>query len=837
MGDINNRITNKLTTGYNGFPPQKLKRSEKTEAWGKACVEAIYHYIGNWRDVNGNNRFASKELNYKLINGDLNLDDIKYVTDPLGMSEELGDQPARMQNFAKIYPKINYLVSKEYDSPFNFKVFAVAGGGFNSKNEYKKQQIVNNILAMVQNNMAQMGMIDPNEATKGHIPIPELDKYMNYTYTDIREQFLNTLLKDLYQREQLQMKFNKAFFHANAVAEEILHIGIVNGMPKVRCVNPRYFDYIKTVDLENIEDSQACIEITYMQIGDILDEFREYLSDDEIDRLETQYATRGGLWGRMELDLGVVSRTNRTNTMDSFEAGMPVIRTTWKSMRMIQFLKYIDSETGETHETTIEDETWKVPIELKPYIVEHTKEWIVDIWEGVKINITDPIYPYVRPVVNQVNGKLPYVGSIYNNLNSEPHSTVDFLKPYQYAINIYMYRLELEVAKADGKKVLIDMAQIPKSQGMGMKEWMYYMKNMGVIFINSAEEGLDSMGNTVSKFNQMSAVDLTISNNMVQYLNIVAKLEEMMDEIVGISRQSQGDIAASETATGVNRAITQTTVITRPLFIKHNDVKRRVLEYLIETTKLCMLEGTYKVSYMDDMMKNFLEIDGELLNDTDYGLFVTDSIKEQEAFETLKRAAEISANNGLIELRDLAHIFRNGSFSEVDQYLKQRSDEKQQIDNDRFKEEQANIKAQTDLANQKYQDELTLEYNKLDREDNNKQLDRENKLQVEELKAMGFAKETDINNNGIPDVAEQTRLALETSQQAYDQASNIMEHKRKDNEVKAKQDVENRKIELEKQKLNQTKQIELEKLKVARENMVNDAKVANINKQGRNKTK
>lgn len=832
---INKGNTTSLTNNSSyGFPAQRIKSSKKTDDWAIACIEAIYHKIGAWRNGNNKSSFQAKELNYKLINGYISLDDIKYVTDPLGMSEELGDQPARIQNYAKVYPKINYLISKEYDSPFNFKVYAVAGGGFNAKNEYKKQQIVNNIHSIIQQQMIELGMLDPSQAVDGQIPLPELDKYMQYSYQDLREQFLNTLLKDIYQKQQLQMKFNKGFFHANAVAEEIYNVSIVNGLPNVRCVNPRYFDYLKTVDLENIEDSNACVEITYMQIGNILDEFREYLTDEEIDRLESQYGSSGSLWGRLENELGIIP--NHKDIPDSRESGIAVVRTTWKSMKLIQFIKYLD-ENGEIQETTIDDDTWKVPQELEPYIIEYNKEWITDVWEGVKINIADPIYPYARPVANQVDGKLPYVGSIYNNINSEAKSTVDFLKPYQYAINIYMYRMELEVAKADGKKLLIDMAQIPKSQGIGLKEWFYYMKNMGVVLINSAEEGLDQMGNTVSKFNQMSAVDLTISNNIVQYINIIDKLEAMMDEIVGISRQAQGDIAASETATGVNRAITQTTVITRPLFIKHNDVKRRVIELLLETCKLCMLEGSYKVAYMDDMMKNFLEIDGELLNDTEYGLYVTDSVKETESFEILKQAAQVAANNGLIELRDLAHIFKNNSFAEVDNYLKQRSMEKAQLEQDQFNREQEQIQAQRESEEKRYQDQMTLEYNKLDREDINKQLDREANLQKAQISAMGFGEDQDINSNGIPDIAEQTRLALEASSLAFDQTNKILESKRKETELKSKQQVEQSKLNLEREKLAQEKELKKEEFKLTKENMKNDITVAKINKANRPKPK
>lgn len=818
-------------TNYQGkigyFPPQKVKKSEKNDAWGIACINAIASYLLS-NNENGKSSLYDKELNYKLVNGYIDLNDVKHVTDPFNVSEELGGQPAKLQNYNKIYPKINYLTSKEYDAPFNFKIFSIAGGGFNSRNEFKKQQIVNNIHSIVQNKMIELGMLDPSEAIDGHIPLPELDKYMKYSYVDIREKFLNTLLKDIYQKEQLQLKFNQGFFDANVVAQEVYNITIVNGLPKFRKVNPRYFEFIKTVDLTNIEDSQACVEISYMDIGSIIDEFGEYLNEEEIERLENNLISRGDIWGRVNLELGLLSDNNHNNQ----KKGIPVIRTSWKSLKMIHFIKYLD-ENGEIQETIIDDDTWSIPKDLKSYVLEHRKEWIVDIFEGVRIDVNKPIYVYVRPVKNQIEGKLPYVGTLYNNVNSEAKSTVDFLKPYQYMIDIILYRLELELAKADGKKVMIDVAMLPKSQGIGMKEFMYYAKNMGYLFINSAEEGLDVMGQHVNRFNQMTSFDLTLSNTIGQYINIIDKFESMMDEIVGISRQSQGEIAASETATGVNRAITQTTVITRPLFIKHNDTKRRAMDYLLQTAKLCMIEGKYKVSFMDDIMKEFLEIDGELLNDSEYSLYLTDSTKENESFEALKNAAQLAVNNGEAELKDLAYLLRNNSMSEVYNYLNERSEQKAKVEQSRFEQEQQQIQAQIELDKSKFEKELQFKYDELENNSIEAQLDRESKLQEASIKAMSFSENQDINNNGIPDIAEQTRLSLEASKQAFEQSNKLVESKRKDNEVKSKYDLEKSKLTLERERLKQEKELKQEELKVQRENMKNDEKIEKLRAKNR----
>jgi hypothetical protein len=87
----------------------------------------------------------------------------------------------------------------------------------------------------------------------------------------------------------------------------------------------------------------------------------------------------------------------------------------------------------------------------------------------------------------------------------------------------------------------------------------------------------------------------------------------------------------------------------------------------------------------------------------------------------------------------------------------------------------------------------------------NKELDRANKIEVETLKALGYAQETDINQNQVPDVIEQGKLALETNKHYTEalmkekqlaQASDIKnkELSLKDKELKLKERIEQLKI-------------------------------------------
>ena len=84
-----------------------------------------------------------------------------------------------------------------------------------------------------------------------------------------------------------------------------------------------------------------------------------------------------------------------------------------------------------------------------------------------------------------------------------------------------MYRLELAIARAKGKGRIFDIAQIPRSHGMDIEKWLYYLDIMGIAWINSMEEG--KRGER-TKFNEFKEFDMTISNTIKQYIFILDKI-------------------------------------------------------------------------------------------------------------------------------------------------------------------------------------------------------------------------------------------------------------------------------------------------------------------------
>lgn len=804
-------------SGLFGMPKQKVSLSEKDEKWRRDCVDGIIGMSGQMM-FNGRSNQWHKQVNYDLVNGIFDEEDMKYVTDPYGIGEKLGNQPARMTCYPIIPSKLNLLDGEELKRPFNFRVICTGGEGSSIRNE-KKMKL---LLDFYKNKLYTELGIKPEDVQNPQFQNPQqLVQWFDQTYEDMREQMSNKLLRYLTFAEDLKSKFNKGFKHAKICAEEIYYISQIGGKPSVRVVNPLYFDFDRNPEIEFIEDSNWAKEERYMSVPQIADEFGKFLTDKQIDALEQGNFGFGGFSNQSAIASATMTfmpqdtSRNKTVTRDR-QFGIPVITVVWQSLRQIGFLTYTD-ETG-TKQTVMVDDDFKMSPELKKLKAVLEWEWKSETWKGTRIG-TD-IYVDVAPLANQVDGKLPYVGAIYNNLNSIATSLVDFMKPHQYLYNIVWYRLELELAKAKGKKFVMDLAQLPKSQGWDVDQWMYYFDNVGVAWINSLEEGGEGMQNQVAKFNQFQSIDMTLSQSVQQYMNILNKLEDMIGDLVGVTRQREGQSSSSETVGGVERSIVQSSMITEPLFYKHNQVKQRVYTQLLETAKLAYANGG-NIDFLDnDFLRTVLTIDGEIFNDSQYGIFITDSQMEQNTFDKLQALAQQALQTGAITMSELITVFKSQSLSEVENVVKKGEARREQIAQQQS--EQANQGA---MQVQQAKDAAQANQNAWQADQNDK--DRAAKLEEATIKALGFSKDTDANTDGVPDVIAQEELALKRQELVSKQANEQIKNNDKASADARKDQLASKKLDLDDRRMKQEdEQFNREQAQQDKKNAQDNAKAA-----------
>jgi hypothetical protein len=164
--------------------------------------------------------------------------------------------------------------------------------------------------------------------------------------------------------------------------------------------------------------------------------------------------------------------------------------------------------------------------------------------------------------------------------------------------------------------------------------WLHYLSSVGVNFINPYEEGWNIAGREGGKpatFNQITSLDLTMSNVIAEYIQLMDKIEELAGTISGITEQRQGAISSNELVGNVERSVVQSSHITEPLFWAHNQCKRHALNMLLNTAQGAWQQtGKQKLSYIfDNGERAYLDIQDKFYYE-DMDVFVSDTSKDME---------------------------------------------------------------------------------------------------------------------------------------------------------------------------------------------------------------
>lgn len=825
----------------NQFPLQRLPMSKKTQDWKEACVDYIAgHSQGSSRDGNNRSRKEEMQTYYDLYNSIYSEKDLKYVTNPFKQQDGF---PAMAQDYNIIKPKIDLLLGEETKRPFNFRVVHTSDIATSEIQDKAKQMIVDYIQATIMSKLGPEEQARYQEALQsGEIMTPEqIQKYLSKDYKDIAEITAYHSLNYLKNKLNITHEFFKGWKDALIGGEEIYYVGIVNGEPCLQRINPIYFDYDSdTSDLEFIHEAQWCCYEMIMSLTEVYDRLYDKMSEKQLNELLDMMDDRskGGVTPEVRktsLDYPHI-KTHSINGFSSnpFEEAdnIHVWHCCWKSLKKIGFVNIINPETGMPEEYQV-DETYKetgneLDVEWK---------WIIEVWEGYRIG--QDLYVGIQPVEyqhisadNPNAQRLPYTGVIYNNTNSRPRSLVSMMKPLQYMYIVLWYRLELAMARDKGKVVTMDITQIPKSMNIDVAKWMHYLSALGVNFVNPYEEGWDipgREGGKPSQFNQISALDLTMANTIDQYINLMDKIESMLSEISGVSKQREGSISSNELVGNVERSVVQSAHITEPWFWVHNQVKKECLTMLLDTAKHAWKDNKTSIQYvLDDATRAFLTLSDDFFYE-DMDIFVEDTTKNQQQIEALKNLMQPAMQNGA-SLLDIAEIITMDNVTMIRSKL-------EEIEQKRMEQQQAMEQAQAEreqqmaqIQNEIKEEELMLKEAEMDLKKYEIDSNNATKITVAQLNAYRGAENMDQDMNGIPDPIEIGKQAIEQQKVNSDIASKQFEFNNKKREMEMKREIENKKIELEKQKMKQEMELQKQKDKAAYEREQLKAKTARANK-------
>ena len=673
------------------LPPHQLPFKRKNKEWRKKFVD--------WADSKTfstnslvRKSVMHKKINYDLLRGVLHMSDLELILNPDHL--KAGFIPDRITHYPIMNSKLNVLIGEESKRVFDFRVVIT--------NPNSISEIENNKRDAIRERLQQLLSDDSLSEDDFNQKLEQMNDFFTYEYQDMREVRANCLLNHYMKELNIPLEFNKGFRDATTVAEEIYQCDIRGGEPTFEKVNPLKIRIYKSGYSNKIEDADMIAIEDYWSPGKITDTYYEEIeslsaADKKklIDLLDSNVAGAAADHDSMDNiddrngfinmnligDEAIATNGYYFDPMGLFSDGvddsmMPydiagnvrVLRVYWKSRRKIKKVKSYDPETGE--------ETFDFYPET--YIIdkdkgeEETIFWVNEAWEGTKIG--KDIYIGMRPRAVQYNRlsnpsrcHFGIVGSIYNMNDDRPFSLVDMMKPYNYLYDAIHDRLNKHLAKNWGKIVQLDLAKVPK--GWDVEKWLYFAKTNNLAIVDSFKEGNSGLakGHLAGSLNNASSgvIDAEMGNIIQQEVNLLDFIKMEMSDVVGISKQREGQISNRETVGGVERATLQSSHITEWLFYMHEDVKKRALECFLETAKIALKGRTLKFNYiLGTGALQISEINGDEFAENDYGLIVDSSNATQELNSKMDMLAQAALQNQALGFSTIMKLYGSCSLAE-----------------------------------------------------------------------------------------------------------------------------------------------------------------------------
>lgn len=765
-----------MSTIHN-LPSQRIPDSKKTDSWCKKHLDwADGRTYFNYSPVR--NSVRHKKINYDLVNGILHMQDLGLIVNPENL--DAGFIPEKIHHYPIINKSLNVLRGEETKRLFDYRVVITNPNAISEMEEAKKEAI-----------MAQLQQAISNTAQSEQeyeAEIQKISDYYKYQYQDIREIRANALLNHYVKEYNMPLMFNEGMADGMIVGEEIYLCDIVGGEPVIERLDPLKVRIFKSGYSNKIEDADIIVIEDYWSPGKIIDVYGDSLTAKEVDKIENLSFGSDNSDGNDSYDpTWAYSSDNMAGTTFVGEEGIQVenlfsadesdsllpydmagnikiVRIFWKSLRRIKKVKSYDPLTGEEIYTFHTDK-YQTNKDLGE---EEQVFYINEAWEGTKIG--KDIYVNMRPRAIQYNRMdnpsrchFGIIGSIYNINNAAPLSFVDMMKHYNYLYDVIHDRLNKLIARNWGMIIQLDLAKVPEE--WSIDKWMYYAKTNGIAVIDSFKEGNVGAATGVLagglNNNSSGVINAELGNSIQQYINLLEYIKQEMTEVVGISKQREGQISNRETVGGVERATLQSSHITEWVFAIHNDVKKRALECFLETAKIAFRGRTKKFNYiLPDYTIKAIDLDGDVFAEADYGLVIDSNSQAQELHAKLDTLAQAALQNQTLSFSTIMKLYNSASLAEKQRMIEE---DERIIQERQAQAQQQQMQHEQQLEQAKLQEKQM----EMQHEDQLNQRDNETKILIASMQAE--AKLMDESSDGIqPEYSQEAKEKLLESMRQFD---------------------------------------------------------------------
>ena len=484
-----------------------------------------------------------------------------------------------------------------------------------------------------------------------------------------------------------------------------------------------------------LADSRRAVIRKYMSIEDVISEYREYLSKNDIESLKnSSVATNdsGVYYIRAASDsLQSVWNSNHTGVLGGLE-----VHPTWPDDG------YNNNYNNKL--ITVYEVEW----------IEVDKDGVQDRYEGVKIG--DEIYitkgksEYInRSKDNPKRCRLSVNGLFLLSKNGEPNSIVLNTMDLQDKYDLLCFYRDNLIASSGTVGDWIDLAFVPQVLGVDFPErlqkWLAY-KKQGLGIIDSSQEGAQMMNTIFNGF------DDTIKAQSVQAIVLAMQtIEQQVSKVTGVLPEAMAQYEQRDAVSNVQLGVKTTMLLTKQFFQAMDIVYKEANYDMLNLAKNVWKEGLTGTIILGNNYSKIFTALPKYYTVTDFDIHIEDSTKSYQNVQSLISIAGELIKSGQADLADITNIMTSNSITELKRYIdksiKRKKDENDAIGQmqQQIQQYEQNIK---DMENQNAQLQQKIQQLQSELEKNNHaklQLEAE-RLELDKQKARN---DKDFNDKTI----------------------------------------------------------------------------------------
>lgn len=865
-----------------------LTEEDKTEDDFKRIKELVYYY--EWiarQQINAKRDKVTKLMN--LANGIIDVDD--YIKDVSEYETELTMLDAESLDYdLKFYPIIpnivNTLVGERFKQHVHFTANAINREAVNeiieAKNNDLRELLLRPLQEQFNTSMNEQGITPESQPDiyqqqlEIFQKLPQVQKYYSKEYRLEIEKWANH-----------QIQIDKKRFKLDNIEREVLRNKVICDLPFIHInlldndytphdIDPRYTAWLRSPYSNDVSKGVMFAWFEYESPINLITRFGNKLREEDIEKLQnlhTHYRTLLTIDSKARYNLdtpGILEAAQNylafreiagsdTRYKDSYYRGDEykerLVQITNMYLQVPRKMGKLTMKIDGQVYSTIVDDKYKVtykPIYNTDIIKEKNDitlvegehlEWfyINELWRCVKLNLStnpnpdnsDDIFLVLEkfPVQIPEQGRsfgsmIPVFGGPVTNRYNGIHSIVNKCAPWQVMHNYLWNRNEQLLQTEIGKFFAINQNVIPQ-ESMG-EEWGPH--NMVKFALNARDNKIAPIDSSLMNTGQsgLSAtggygqlVDLTVTDEVIQKAKLAEMCRNECYSQVGISPQFLGDISPQETATGVTQGINRSITQLKYLYDEHLSMMEDVYYTMLEFARYLAMrnESVEQIWINDEGERQIFKIPSDLLIHQ-LGIFINSGINENIILENMKNLA-MNDNTMGSDALEKASILGAKSIAEI--YDKLRNLQIERAANEE-KAKEAEHQREVELLQQQ-KEQLDA---KVAEDARQKQLDRESNERIAEIRAIGASQLSE--GNGFEELSKLRDYQLKEQTAYTNMISKANERIAKSNDIAAN-NLTNR------QQAKDSKDIELEKLRVKREEIAagliksaNDLKIAKENK-------